>query len=83
MHRKSIQEKTATRTRLASGPLAISARCKSHWFLAMHLHSNNSKPFATPIENSNASITSFPLAFRNGFPLQPYVKSFFDPPYEQ
>lgn len=46
----------------------------------MHLHSNNSKPFATPIENSNASITSFALAFRNGFELQPRLKSFFNPP---
>lgn len=80
MHRRSMQGKTATRTRLASGPLAISARFESHWFLAMHLHSNNSKPFATPIENSNASITSFALAFRNGFELQPSLKSFFNPP---
>jgi hypothetical protein len=80
MHRRSMQGKTKTRTRLASGPLAISARFESHWFLAMHLHSNNSKPFATPIENSNASITSFALAFRNGFELQPSPKSFFNPP---
>jgi len=80
MHRRSMQGKTATRTRWASGPLAISARFESHWFLAMHLHSNNSKPLATPIENSNASITSFALAFRNGFELQPSLKSFFNPP---
>jgi len=80
MHRRSMQGKTATRTRWASGPLAISARFESHWFLAMHLHSNNPKPFATPIENSNASITSFALAFRNGFELQPSLKSFFNPP---
>jgi flagellar motor switch protein FliG len=75
-----MQGKTKTRTRLASGPLAISARFESHWFLAMHLHSNNSKTFATPIENSNASITSFALAFPNGFELQPSLKSFFNPP---
>ena len=80
MHRRSMQGKTATRTRWASGPLAISARFESHWFLAMHLHSNNPKTFATPIENSNASITSFALAFRNGFELQPSLKSFFNPP---
>ena len=80
MHRRSMQGKTKTRTRLASGPLAISARFESHWFLAMHLHSNNPKTFATPIENSNASITSFALAFRNGFELQPDPKSFFNPP---
>lgn len=80
MHRRSMQGKTATRTRWASGPLAISARFESHWFLAMHLHSNNPKTFATPIENSNASITSFALAFRNRFELQPSLKSFFNPP---
>lgn len=40
-------------------------------------------PSQPQIESSNASITSFPLAFRNGFPLQPDAKSFFDPPYEQ